>query len=500
MAHLPKTLPRVCIALGFPSAEELANAARREYREGNTFFEFRLDYLREPEAGIPAIREICKLHADIRILATCRREQQAGGFSGSIERQLSILSEAAQAGATAVDVEIESAECAKDGVEQLRATTPVIVSYHNFERTPALMAVWRRMKKIPADAYKIVTTTRKPSDNARLMQFLQQEADAPVIVFAMSEIGLASRVLACSWGSLYTYAAPQCGEGTAPGQIPARLMRSLYRCDKLTRWTRIYGVVADPVAHSQSPQIHNRAFQSRRVDAVYLPFRVPPPMLGDWMKLAAELPVSGFSVTIPHKRRILRYLDILDPLARRIGAANTVWRKAGKWRGTNTDVTGIVKPLARHLRLAKASVLIAGYGGGARAAAIALADLGAKITITGRDLKRAQALARAAFAETVTLEQAAERHYDVLIHATPVGMAPHTDSCLFPERIPGDVVFDMVYNPHETLLLKRAKQQGCVVVYGRDMLIEQAVAQFEIWTGESAPRAAMQAALEQPVS
>jgi 3-dehydroquinate dehydratase/shikimate dehydrogenase len=499
MSQLPKTLPRVCLALGFPSPEELVDAARQEYGEGNTFFEFRLDYLRNPADGIQVIRDVCKLHADIRILATCRRQPQSGRFDGSIEHQLSILGEAAQAGATAVDIEIESAECAKEDVQKLRATTPVVLSYHNFEHTPALSLVWRRMKKIPADAYKIVTTARKPSDNLRLMQFLQTEADAPLILFAMSEVGLASRVLACCWGSLYTYAAPRCGEGTAPGQIPARLMRSLYRCDKLTRRTRIYGVVADPVAHSQSPQIHNRAFQSRRVDAVYLPFRVPPSMLGDWMKLATELPVSGFSVTIPHKTRILRYLDILDPLARRIGAANTVWRKAGKWRGANTDVTGIVKPLTRHLRLARASVLIAGYGGGARAAAIALADLGAKITITGRDLRRAQALARVASAETVALEQAAERHYDVLIHATPVGMAPHTDSCLFSDGIPAQVVFDMVYNPHETVLLKRAKEQGCTVVYGREMFIEQAAAQFEIWTGESAPRAAMQAALEQSI-
>jgi 3-dehydroquinate dehydratase/shikimate dehydrogenase len=274
-------------------------------------------------------------------------------------------------------------------------------------------------------------------------------------------------------------------------------MRALYRCDKLTRQTRVYGVIADPVAHSKSPHIHNRAFQARRLDAVYLPFRVPPQLLGDWMKLALDLPVSGFSVTIPHKQRIIRYMDKIDPLARRIGAVNTVWRKAGKWRGANTDAEGVLKPLSRHLRLARASVLIAGYGGGARAAAIALADAGAKIAVTGRNLKGAQTLARAADAESVSLEKAGHGHYDVLIHATPVGMAPKADDCLFRDTIPADIVFDMVYNPHDTLLLRCAKEQGRTIVHGSEMLIEQAASQFEIWTGESAPRSAMKAALEQ---
>jgi 3-dehydroquinate dehydratase/shikimate dehydrogenase len=274
-------------------------------------------------------------------------------------------------------------------------------------------------------------------------------------------------------------------------------MRSLYRCEKLNKDTRVYGVIADPVAHSKSPIIHNRAFQARRVDAVYLPFLISPRHLSEWFKLARTLPVCGFSVTIPHKQRVLRYLDVVEPLAKRIGAVNTVWRKAGKWRGANTDAEGVTTPLARHLRIAHASVLIAGYGGAARAAAIALADRGATVTITGRNMKSAQALGRVVNANTVTLKESQTRHYDLLIHATPVGMSPDRDGCLFNDTIPADVVLDMVYNPHETVLLKRAKQQGRTVVYGSEMLLEQAARQFEIWTGESAPRPVMQTALEQ---
>ncbi|MGH9584345.1 MAG: shikimate dehydrogenase [Bryobacteraceae bacterium] len=497
MPALPKSLPRVCVALGFPSAAQLAHAAEREYKDGNTFLEFRLDYLPEAMEGAGIISALRKTYPDVYVLATCRRHQQQGGFRESIERQLAVLSAAAQAGATAIDLEIESAECAKPAVQALREAAPVIVSYHNFDQTPAFAPIWRRLKNVPADAYKVAVTARKPTDNARLMRFMKENARAPLVALAMSDLGTVSRGLACSWGSLYTYAAPNCGDGTAAGQFPAKRMRSLYRCDKLTRLTRVYGVVADPVAHSKSPEIHNRAFQARRLDAVYLPFRVPPPLLSDWMKLALDLPVAGFSVTIPHKQRILRYLDKVDPLARRIGAVNTVWRKAGKWRGANTDAEGVLKPLSHHIRLARASVLIVGYGGGARAAAIALADAGAKVSITGRDPKSAQTLAHAAGTEAVALEDSKRRHYDALVHATPVGMSPHPEACLFEGDIPAEIVFDMVYNPHETLLLRRAKQQGRTVVYGSEMLIEQAASQFEIWTGESAPRSAMKAALEQ---
>src|SRR5262249_13833749 len=160
------------------------------------------------------------------------------------------------------------------------------------------------------------------------------------------------------FGGIYTYAAPMVAEGTAAGQVSARYLRHLYRVEKLARSAKIYGVIADPVRHSISPAVHNRAFQSRRIDAVYLPFLVSPPQLRDFFSMAEKMPLAGFSVTIPHKQKIIRYLDVVDPLARRIGAVNTVWRKAGKWRGTNTDAAGVTGPLGRLLRLPKSSVLI----------------------------------------------------------------------------------------------------------------------------------------------
>ncbi len=471
-------------------------AAEAEYKDGNAFLEFRLDYLNDAEAGIAAIRAFRKRYGEAHLLATCRHKQNHGHFSGSLQAQLGILEAAAENGAFAVDVEIESAEKMRTAVGALREKAALVVSYHSFQNTPAPSGVLRRLQRIPADAYKLATTANKPADCMRMTEFVKAHRGTPLIAFAMSEAGAATRILGPAFGCAYTYAAP-CGEaGTAPGQIAAKTMKSLYRLDKLSRNSHIYGVIADPVGHSKSPAIHNRAFQARRIDAVYLPFLVAQGHLGEWMKMADTLPVCGFSVTIPHKQKIIRYLQVVEPLAKRIGAVNTVWRKQGKWRGTNTDAEGVLKPLSRHMRPAGSSILIAGYGGAARAAAIALADAGAQITITGRNAQRAQELARVVKAEVVSLKQAQKQEYDALIHATPVGMTPKCGESLFPDRVPAEVVLDMVYSPHETLLLKQAKEQGSTVIYGAEMLLEQAACQFEIWTGETAPRAAMKSALE----
>ena len=488
------SFPNTCIALGFSDAAHLLHQARQEADAGERFFEFRLDNLPDPEQGVKAIRAFLQQHPDCTILATCRRHQNHGQFNGSVEEQVRVLDAAVAAGATAVDIEIESAETAPTELEIFRGNAFLILSYHNYTGTPALEPILRRMSRIPADAYKLVTTARKPSDIFRVLSLARAHLRQPTVVLAMGEQGFPTRVLSPLWGGLYTYAAPNAAEGTAAGQICARQLRHLYRLEKLTKAAKVYGVVADPVRHSISPAVHNRAFQARRLDAVYLPFLVHTSQLKDFLTLAEKLPIAGFSVTIPHKQKILRYLDAIDPLARRIGAVNTVWRKAGKWRGTNTDAAAVTGPLGRLLRLAKSSVLLIGNGGAARGAAFALADAGAKVSLVGRNPDRVRALAKACGGEALLRDQLAGRHFDALVHATPLGMFPHVDDCFFDAGIPADVVFDMVYNPVETQLIRRARAQGKKVVPGITMFLEQAAQQFEIWTGESAPRAVMEKA------
>jgi 3-dehydroquinate dehydratase/shikimate dehydrogenase len=480
--------------MGFPDVGKLLEHARHEVEAGESFFEFRLDYLPDPEHGVDAIRRFLAMHPDCTIIATCRRHQNQGRFNGSIEEQIRILDAAVEAGARAVDIEIESAESVAAKLDLFHGRALLVLSYHNYDGTPALENVFRRMARIGADAYKIATTARKPSDNYRLLSLARTNPRVPFVMLAMGETGFASRVLGPSWGGLFTYAAPNASEGTAVGQVSARLLRHLYRVEKFSRGAKVYGVIADPVRHSISPAVHNRAFQARRLDAVYLPFLVHPQQLKDFFTLGDSLPIAGFSVTIPHKQKVLRYLDIIDPLARRIGAVNTVWKKAGKWRGTNTDAEAVTGALASHVRLAKSSVLIAGNGGAARGAAFALADSGAKVSLVGRNPDRVRALAKACGAEPLVREQAEARRFDVFLHATPLGMHPKTDECFFDGIIPAELVFDMVYNPLDTMLIRRALDQGKTVVRGIEMFLEQAVRQFAIWTGESPPRVAMEKA------
>jgi|SRR5579862_2221157 3-dehydroquinate dehydratase/shikimate dehydrogenase len=489
-----RPFPRICIALGLPDAAALLEHARREAESGETFLEFRLDYLENPLHGIKVIREILKQHPGCIVLATCRRHQNHGKFNGSVEEQLNILDQAVNEGAHAIDVEIESVEVAAERLNAFRGRCQIVISYHNFETTPQLDALVKRMTRLPADAYKIVTAARKPSDNARVLALARAYPRLPLVVLAMGELGFPTRVLSPAFGGLYTYAAPLANQGTATGQISARLLRHLYRIDKISKGVKVFGVIADPIRHSISPAVHNRAFQARRLDAVYLPFQVSPLQLRDFFVLAQKIPITGFSVTIPHKQKVVRYLDAVDPLARRIGAVNTVWRKAGKWRGANTDAQAVIVPLTRHVRPSKASVLIVGNGGAARGAACALIDAGAKVSIVGRNPDRVRALARICGAEPLLREQAEQRQFDALVHATPIGMFPHSNECFFNGKIPAGIVFDMVYNPLETVLIRRAREENKAVVPGIEMFIEQAVRQFEIWTGESAPRAVMEKA------
>jgi 3-dehydroquinate dehydratase/shikimate dehydrogenase len=489
--------PKICVALGLPRVETLLEHARREIENGETFLEFRLDYLDCPENGLPAIKEFLAAHPEATLLATCRRHHNHGRFNGSIEHELAILNSAIDHGAHAVDVEIETAEAVISKLPALRDRARLIISWHNFETTPNLEVALRRLTRVPADAYKLVTTARKPSDVGRVLAVGKHNPKTPLVILAMGETGFATRVLSPAGNGIFTYAAPTSAEGTAAGQVSSRLLRKQYRADRLSRSTKIFCVIADPVGHSLSPVIHNRAFQLRRIDAVYVPMLVTTSQLRDFLKLANELPVAGFSVTMPHKQKIIRYLDHVEPLARRIGAVNTVWRKAGKWRGTNTDAAAVIKPLEEHLTLAKSRILIAGSGGAARAAACALSDAGASIFISGRNFDRVRMLARFAGGQALTSEQTLASHFDAVVHATPLGTYPSTEECYFEDAIPADIVFDMVYNPLETLLIRRAREQGKQVIPGMKMFVEQAVAQFELWTGESAPRPAMETAVSE---
>ena len=238
-------------------------------------------------------------------------------------------------------------------------------------------------------------TSRKPSDTGRILAASKLSPKIPLVTLAMGEIGFPSRVLSTAMGAIFTYAAPAHVQGTASGQVNARQLRSLYRIDKFTKAAKIFARdggsrAALRIAHGAQPGLSVASGWTRCMCRCWS----TPNQLRDFFQFADELPLSGFSVTIPHKRRIMRYLDQVDPLAKRIGAVNTVVRKAGKWRGSNTDAEAVSGRSGKLISLQKATVLIVGNGGAARGAACALADAGAKVAITGRNPDRVRALAR----------------------------------------------------------------------------------------------------------
>lgn len=490
-----RSLPSICVALSAGHSDSLERLAIAECAAGAKFVELRLDLLPRPEAGLALIRLLGKRWPKLKILVTCRRAEAKGGFSGSIEEQERILAEAAAQGAQLLDLEIETAEPSPDVAERLRQKARVILSFHDFQKAPSPEKVLRRLAKIPADIYKIAVAGVKPSDGERLLRLLDQPDAPPLVVLAMGEVGAASRILSPARGAAFTFAAPNTAPGTAPGQYSAAVMQGLYRVDKLTRDTRVFGVIASPVAHSMSPVLHNRALRKSGIDGVYLPFRVEPGRLGDFFRLADALPVEGFSVTLPHKVKVMRHLAAIDKLALQIGAVNTVFRNGKKWRGANTDAIGVTAPLEQLRRLRGATALVVGTGGAARAAVFALKAKGARVALTGRRPEKVQALAKAAGAEALAWDVALSRGFDILVQSTPVGMSPNGEENLFPDRIPAEIVFDMVYNPLRTALIKNAQAQGKTVVLGLEMFIEQAAAQFELWTKLPAPRAVMRNAV-----
>lgn len=475
---------RICGVIAAPSAREAVAQLRRALRQTRTV-EVRLDWIPDPAEQLKLLGAARKLARGAAVVVTCRRAAAGGRLRGGIARQLLPLAVADALGFPWIDLEVETA--ARLGAAALRGLlerSRLLLSCHDFARTPRnLGAVVRRAARHGADAVKVATHCHSLRDALRLLALCRRRKN--VIAVPMGEMGLPARVLALRHGSALAYAAV--GESTAPGQLALETMRKLYRADRLGRRTRVYGVIGDPVAHSLSPAMHNAGYLARRLDAVYLPFRVRD--LRDFLGAVGPLGLAGFSVTRPWKERILPHLDECDPLAARIGAVNTVVvRRGGSLYGCNTDYVGVLQALERRVRLAGSRVLILGAGGAARAAAFALAQAGAIVCVCARRPQEARRLAGAVGGEAVARRRLRREFFDAIVNCTPVGAPPRLrESPLAAQELNCRLVFDTVYRPRATKLLRLARRRGIEGVEGLEMLLAQGAAQWEIWTGQRAP-------------
>jgi 3-dehydroquinate dehydratase/shikimate dehydrogenase len=495
-SHLLRSrVGKLCVAITGTTAAEMIDKATEVLKETN-FVEFRIDYLAKPLAALPDFKGFFAAHGEATAIATCRLKENGGRFDGSKTAALEILMKAAAAGFQLVDIELESVEKLPKGtLDDLRAAgAAILVSHHDFHATKDLDAVYNRIKPFAPEYIKIVPTAKSLTDNLTLMRFLERmedQSNASVVGICMGEPGIISRVLGLRAGSAFTFAAANVGEETAPGQIAARTLLDTYRVDQVDAATKVYGVAGNPVKSSLSPLMMNTAFRRETVNAVYLALQTA--QADDLFKLAREVPIQGLSVTMPLKQAVIPFLERTDPLSAKIGAVNTILRTPdGKFYGFNTDVAGIVQPLERRLSLKGAKVLVLGAGGAARAAVFGCRDKGAEVSILNRTPETAQKLAKQAGAKVIKREAVAKAGFDVIINATPIGMAGVKAAPLLgAEDLVARYVFDLVYNPIETPLLRMARQKGIAVITGLEMFVQQGARQFEIWTGKPAPEEEM---------
>ncbi|HTW80483.1 MAG TPA: shikimate dehydrogenase [Terracidiphilus sp.] len=490
-------LPRLCVAVRGATPAELMACAEGVLKDAR-FLEFRLDLLAKPTAGIGPLKDFLQKHRDVQAIATCRRKPNGGNFVGSLTSEFEVLLKAAEAGCQIVDLEVESAEQAgKAQLARFRAalkavSTALLVSYHDFSRTKGLDEAAARIRAFEPDYVKVVSTARTLADNLAVLRMIEdQSLNAQVVGIAMGEEGLVSRVLAPREGAAFTFASAGEGAETAPGQASLRTLIDLYRVERLDQATRIFGVAGNPISHSLSPRMHTTAFKRENVNAIMLPLKVKA--LADLLTLTRELPLAGVAVTMPLKEEVLPHLANMDPLTARIGACNTLRTGAdGKLYGFNTDVAGVIRPLEKRMKIKDSRILVVGAGGAARAAVFGLVDQGAEVFVTNRTHETAVALARKAHAKSLKLDLLAKHRFDAIINSTPCGMAGVKQTMAIKENeLNASLVFDMVYNPPETPLLKLAQSRGLAVISGVDMFVQQGARQFEIWTGKPAPEIEM---------
>ena len=492
MGVFGRGVDRICAVVAASTAREARRQVRRALRKTRTL-ELRLDWLRndaEREALLGWLRR-SRGHRRAVFLATCRRREGGGEFRGSPQAELAWLVRAKEAGCRWCDLEIETLRRLPKRILSENAALPkVLLSLHRFDRTPSLSRLTLG-RHANAAAIKIAATSRSIRDSVRLLHVTRGSKN--VIAVPMGEVGLPARLLALREGSALAYAPVS--QSTAPGQVSLEQAIGLYRAHQMTRRTRVYGVIANPVAHSLSPLFHNAGFAARGIDAVYLPFLVEN--LRDFIDAVPQLGIRGFSVTIPHKQNILRYLAECEPLAEQIGAVNTVVvRRDGKLVGSNTDYLGVLQALQSKLRIHGSRVLLFGAGGAARAAAFALVHAGARVFICARRQSAAKDLARAAGAEAIRRNVLRSSSFDAVVNATPVGMAPRESiSPLDPSELNCSIVLDMIARPLETELLRIASRKGILTIPGIRMFFAQGIAQWELWMGRRAPASAMQAAV-----
>lgn len=482
--------------------------------------EVRLDFLPSAERSPERLSALFS-DSPLERIATCRSKAEGGQCDLPAPERAALLALCVRLGCDWVDFEwadLAEAEPLLRVIEEANQSgrrVGLIASTHDFQGRPADLAeTLTAMDQSPAAVCKAAFQAVGPEDACTAWDLVRANSK-PTIALAMGPAGVASRILARKFGAFGTFAALSADACSAPGQPTLAEMAELYCWADQSPRTELYGVVGCPVGHSMSPAVHNAAFRAVHYDATYVPFHVEPgrEAFDRFLDAFLQRPwaqLRGLSVTIPHKENAMARVGEgnVDALSRAIGAINTVGiNERGVLRGTNTDYAGAIGAIVEALDcepidLAGRSAAVLGAGGAARAIVAGLAEFGADTTIYNRTVSRAEALAERfdrfgmgkGRVRAVGLEGLDRLRADIIINCTPIGMHPDADGSPLPQSLalePQVTVFDTIYNPLETRMLRHARRCGCRTVSGLEMFVKQAAAQFEFWLGVVAPHAVM---------
>lgn len=533
----------VCVPIMVEDAPSALLDASLAQAKGADIVEYRVDLLFEQrdeeslEERMSRVLDLVK-ESPLPCIVTCRPNWEGGEYHGDDDERISLYEALGTSDHPPAYIDVELATYTRSAnirqkvnlavdhpKQQRKVTTRLILSSHDFEGRPAELT--RRiiaMNDEPAcSVVKIAYRARSIRDNLELFEILR-DRQKPTIALGMGEFGTMSRILAPKFGGLLTFASLRSESTTAPGQPTIDELLNLYRFRSISPTTKVYGIIGWPVTQSMSPLVHNAGFEAIGWDGVY----VPMPVEGSYESFKASLGellghslIDGVSVTSPHKEHVIHMafkdstqLTSFDNQIKFLGAANTISVRYENIQGeqhpdkdelSNTDAIAIADLLDYELSALNGKTLaIVGSGGVARAAAYSCMQQGAFIELWNRTPDRAHYLTselNKVFGESedtgsihTTEQELHELRANAFINCTPVGMTggPDPDGLSIPipdmpPLPPETVFFDTVYNPIETPMLKAAKEHGYRTIDGVQMFVKQAEAQFELWTGQSAP-------------
>ena len=515
---------KLAVPIAAPNLDKARQQIEAAIAAGAEMLELRTDYLEN--LSVELVKSVIAeaKATNLPAIVTCRDKQQGGAIGYPAQLRTDVLAAALKAGAEFIDFEYENF-LSTDNQERIKLALSecskgrLILSAHNFKtKFDDISQLYRDILTVyPAAIPKLVYTANHINDCFEAFDLLHQTSGEQ-IVFCMGAAGLVSRIIAKKLGSFVTFASIDEKTATAPGQLAVEQLKNLYRYDCINADTQLYGIIGSPVGHSAGPAVHNACFAEIKANKLYLPLLVEGGqaefdqflnniLSREWLGFA------GFSVTIPHKANALEYtkakFGFIEPLAEKIGAANTLTidepRATSHERrisAYNTDYAGALDAITSTLEISRADlnnlpVAVIGAGGVARAIVAGLSDAGAKIKIYNRTVKKGKKLAAEFNCDFASLSELPDVEAKLLINCTSIGMHPNTDETPFPQEcLKADMaVFDTVYNPAETLLLKQASQAGAKTINGVDMFINQATAQFKLFTGQDAKPELMRKAI-----